>query len=322
MKNILKKTLLLGTCLLSITGIHRSWAMSPPPPMMSVNVNPSSHVIGIGAPTQEGIGISLFTTSTNRSSLRMGTTDVDNIANEERTDLQTTLLADYPLGKNTTLLLAIPYINTDVSYTGVTQQVSGLGDITLFGKYAFYQDRPITPTQELSGIVGVAFPTGSTDEKDSAGALLSTTQQLGSDTTDFLLGGAGIWRFAPFSFYGDMTYTINGSASYKFGNQFVLNTGINYPLGPSFALVGEVNGRYGQQDSSDVLIGKVPNTGGTTLFLSPGVQWKPAGNWTLQLGVQLPVYQNFHDTQLAYDTNILFGISTRFGGGEKEGIMQ
>jgi len=60
--------------------------------------------------------------------------------------------------------------------------------------------------------------------------------------------------------------------------------------------------------------GLVRDTGGQTLYLTPGVQVRPLPNLTLSLSVQLPVYQNLNGTQLGSGPNLNLGIFTRIGG--------
>ena len=304
------------------------WAMSPSPPMMSVNVAPTSPVIGLGASTGEGLGISLLIEQGRRSTRRQGSTNVSNPDNEKTSNFRAALLADYRFSRDITGILSIPYVFTEATYTNTSQTTNSLGDIAVLGKYSFYKDRLFSPTHELLGILGVEFSTGSTSAKDSTGNLLTATQQPGSGTTDFILGGAWILRRPDFSLYGDLSYKINGNSSYQFGNPFALNAGLNYPIRKKFSLVGEINSQFTAQDRSNqqgpgvLSNGVVRDTGGETVYLSPGFQWRPAVAWGIQLGVQLPVYQNLRGTQLASNANITFGLTYRFGVEEKGKMME
>jgi len=302
------------------------WAMSPP--MMSVNVTPTSPVIGLGAPTSEGLGISLLTEQSTRSTRRQGRTNVSNPDNEKTSTFRASLLTDYRFSRDVTVILSIPYVFTEATYTNTNQKTNSLGDIGVFGKYSLYKDRPVSPNHELLGILGVEFASGSTSAKDSTGMLLTATQQPGSGTTDFILGGAWILRRPDFFLYGDMSYKINGSSAYKFGNPFAFNAGLNYPIQKGFSLVGEINSQFITRDRSELQgpgvlsSGAVRDTGGETVYLSPGFQWRPTVALGIQLGVQLPVYQNLRGTQLASNVNTTFGVTYRFGVQEKDKMME
>ena len=288
----------------------------PPAPMMSVQVSPRSAITGLGASTQDGVGINLSTRYSERSDFRKGTTKVANPGNDKTETLQTTLLLDYRVTDSLTAILAVPYINQSASYGNVKQTTTGLGDIAVYGKYSLYK---IDATSEVLALVGVELPTGATDKGDAAGPF-SITQQLGSDSTDFIVGAAAVWGLPMLTAYGDFSYKINGSEPYKFGNFLALNAGVNYALQSmdQFSLVGEVNAEVVARDESDLGLpgvfapGDVPNTGYKKVYLTPGIQWRPAKDWALNFNAQVPVYQDVNGTQLASDVNYNLGVSLRF----------
>lgn len=291
-----------------------SFGMSPP--MMSVQVSPRSPVTGLGSTTQDGVGINLSTRYSKRSDLQSGTSKVGNPSNEKTQSWQTTLLLDYRVTDSWTALLAVPYLSQTASYTGANQTTKGLGDIAVYGKYSLYK---MDATSEVLALAGVELPTGSTDKGDSSG-VFPITQQPGSGSTDFIVGAAAVWGFPVLTAYGDFSYKINGSKSYKFGNFLALNGGANYALPgmAQFSLVGEVNVEIAEQDKSDLSGpgvlpgGKVRDTGYKKIYFTPGIQWRPAKDWALNFNAQVPVYQNVNGTQLASEVSYTLGISTRF----------
>ncbi|MEK7748339.1 MAG: hypothetical protein AAB300_04625 [Nitrospirota bacterium] len=305
---------------LMISVSELSWGMTPTPPMMSVQVAPQSTITGLGAETQDGLGVNLLMRYGSRSELQSGKDKVSNPNNEETRTRQTTLLLDYRVADKLTAILAIPHINHYVSYGNVTQTSQGLGDIVLYGKYSLYRHQMMNTSREVLVLAGVEFPSGSTDESDASGQF-PASQQLGSGSTDFIVGGAIVSGGQTITTYGDFSYKINGDKSYSFGNFFSLNGGMNYtiPQQPRFSLVGELNVEVAAQDQSDIAgpgvlpSGKVRDTGYKKLFVSPGLQYRPGGNWTVNFGVQVPVVQDLRGTQLASEVNYSFGISTRFG---------
>jgi len=294
--------------------------------MMAFQVTPQTPITGIGASTRDGLGVSLFVWQSSRSTLLKDNQKVDNPRNPETVNLRTVLLLDYRFSKNMTGILAVPHNYTKASNVFVTQTTNDLGDIAFYGKYSLYRDRLVQPTLELLGIAGFDLPTGTTKVKDDGGTLLRATQQPGSGTADFIVGGALIWGFPALSVYGDLTYKINTKSEYSFGNRLAVNVGLNYPIpmAKKLSLVGMINGEFIDKDKSEVTIigtpqpvATVPNTGGETVYFSPGLQWNPTSSWSLSAGVQLPVIQNLEGRQLAASTNITLSISTRFGGKGK-----
>ena len=308
----------LGMSVLLAGGwITPSFAMTPP--MMSVQVSPRTAVTGLGSTSQDGFGLSLSTRYSERSDLQSGTSEVGNPNNESSKSLQTTLLLDYRVTDSLTALVAVPYLDQTASYTGDKQSTTWLGDIAVYGKYSLSK---IDASSEVLALAGVELATGSTTLGNSAGPF-SATQQLGSGTTDYIIGAAAVWGFPSITSYGDFSYKINGSESYQFGNFLALNAGVNYAL-PSmdqFSLVGELNAEVAARDKSDpnpaVLPagGEVPNTGYKRVYLTPGIQWRPAKDWALNFSAQVPVYENLNGTQLASKVNYNLGVSMRFGAG-------
>ncbi|MFZ2540470.1 MAG: hypothetical protein WAW75_01715 [Gallionella sp.] len=291
-------------------------AFGMPPPMMSVQVSPRSAVTGLGATSQDGVGINLSTRYSERSDLQSGTTKVGNPNNEKTQSWQTTLLLDYRVTDSLTAILAVPYVNQTASYTGAKQTTQGLGDIAVYGKYSLYKT---DATSEVLALAGVELPTGSTKKGDSSG-VFPITQQPGSGSTDFIVGAAAVWGLPVLTAYGDFSYKINGSESYKFGNFLALNAGANYviPSMEQFSLVGEVNAEIAARDKSDLSGpgvlpgGEVRDTGYKKIYFTPGIQWRPGKDWALNFNAQVPVYQNLNGTQLASGVNYNLGVSLRF----------
>jgi hypothetical protein len=274
------------------------------------------------------LGVYLSNRWVERDTRRQGTSDVSNPDGEKSENFRSTLLLDYRLWRNFSAALSVPYLRNKGSYndpgTGarVTHETSGLGDIALFGRYSIWKDRLVNPRREWLGLLGLELPTGSTTEKDDAGANLPITEQLGSDTTDVIVGTAFLWGIPHVTFYGDATYKVNGSRAYTFADSLAVNAGVDVPLVEgTLGLLGEFNGEFSGKDESDLVgapgrnpDGTVANTGGETIYFSPALRWSPAGTLSFTAGVQLPLHQNFRGTQLKNDVNYNFAVFSRFGG--------
>jgi hypothetical protein len=295
--------------------------------MMAVQVASGSPLRGLGTATGDGLGVFLSTRWIDRDTRRTGTRDVSNPDQEESKSIRTSLLLDYRLFRDFSVALSVPHNHTEGSYNDpgagarVTHETDGLGDIALFGRYSLWKNKLVNPTREWLGLLGVEFPTGSVRERDDQGSLLPITEQLGSDTTDVIVGSAFLWGIPHVSFYGDLTYRFNGSRAYTFGNGLAVNAGADVPLaGEKLSLLAEFNGQFAGRDESDLVgapgrnpDGTVANTGGETVFFSPSLQWKPVGNLSFTGGAQLPLHQKFRGTQLKNDVNYNFAVYTRFG---------
>ncbi len=308
----------LGMAMVLAGAASPAFAMSPP--MMSVQVSPNSAITGLGATTRDGVGVNLSTRYSERSERQSGTSKVANPGNEKTESQQTTLLLDYLITDGLTGILAIPHINNTSSYDSpggrVTQTTKGLGDVAVYGKYSLYK---IDEAHEFLGLVGLKLPTASINKGDASGAF-PITQQAGSGSRDFIIGGAVSWGVL----YGNASYKINGKESYQFGNFLALNAGVNYaiPSNEQFSLVGEINAESAARDKSDLVGpgvlpgGEVRDTGADKIYFTPGIQWRPAKDWSLDFKAQVPVYQSVQGIQLASKTNYTLGVSYHFGGSD------
>lgn len=317
-QRIRETSYILGAIIALMAGVVTP-TLGQGPPMMSVQVSPPSAITGLGATTQDGLGINLSTRFISRSERQAGTMRVANPDNEKTQTWQTTLLLDYRVARRLTAILAIPGVDHDVSYANLKQTVRDFGDIAMYGKVSLYQNRDAGAEREISALAGVEVPSGSTDQSDASGRF-PASQQPGSSSTDFIIGGAAVWGFPALTAFGNLSYKINGDSGYTFGDFLALNTGINYTLPQlkQLGLVAEFNFERAARDKSNVSGpgvlpgGIVRDTGSEKIFLSPGFQWRPGGRWSLNFNAQVPAYQDLHGTQLASKINYIFGVSTRF----------
>lgn len=310
----MKHLLLLCAAVFAVIPVH---AMTPP--SVSANVVPRSPISGFNTPTGSGWGVGLTAWQSSRDDLRSGTKSVPNPDNQKSENFQTTLSLDINLAPRWAALITLPYISNEISFSGTTQKAEGLGDAALYLKYTLFQSW-VNSTREVQLIGGVDSETGETRETDAQGNLLPASEQPGSNSTDIIIGGALNWGFLGFVTHADLTYRMMGTAGYQFGDAVFANAGINVPLrAKSWSLTGEVNAEFRERDRSSlpgpaILPNKeVRDSGGETIYLTPGVQWHPSDRWFLNAAVQVPVYQYFHGTQLAADANYIFSVYRRFG---------
>ncbi len=310
--------LILVSTLILAQGLTPLLAMTPP--SVSANVVPRSAASGLQIPSGAGGGMGFSVWQSERSGLRSGTQRVGNPNHERSVTFRTTLFFDHSFGERFSALLTVPHIYNRVSFGGTKQISRGLGDVTLYGKWSFYRDRILNPVIDLQWVAGVDLPTGETKQEDGQGNRLPITQQPGSNSTDGLFGIAAAWTPYPVSTYADITYRLNGGAAYTFGDVLAVNVGVSVPFhNRLWNVTGELNFEATGRDTSSlsgpgVLPDKtVRDSGGETVYFTPGVQWRPWRGWAVTTGVQWPLYQNYRGTQLAADANYLFSIYRRFG---------
>lgn len=220
----------------------------------------------------------------------------------------------YAIKTDATLAVQIPYLEKrlrlkDSKGRRVTMESRGLGDMVTMGKYRFYRKDVPGGSTQAAILAGLKFPTGSDDRMDIVPSgkreKLPPMLQPGSGSMDYLVGFA-LGKLSPsFDVEGGALYRINTEANdFRFGNQLQYELALQYKLYPPFPskrnsqlnLMLEINGLHMGKDKSRK--GKVGNTGGDMLFLSPGLQYILNRNSLLEFSFQFPVIQELNEALL------------------------
>ncbi len=221
----------------------------------------------------------------------------------------------YALVTDATLNLVVPYQRRHLETPAGDFDADGIGDITLFGKYRFYRrDLPFGRDQ-ISFIGGLELPSGSTSK--GPGLKAAPSLQLGSGGVDGIVGVAAGTTRSWYSIEGALRGKINSEAKdFKFGNVLLYDLYLAYQTYPewptppaqlNFSI--EFNGRTFADNERE---GRELNTGGTVLFVSPGIQYIVTGNLLFETGVQIPIVNDFPSGQLEADFTVLFGLRYLF----------
>jgi len=216
----------------------------------------------------------------------------------------------YALVTDATLTLVIPYQRRHLETPSADFDADGIGDITLSGKYRFYRrDLPFGRDQ-ISFIGGLELPSGSTSK--GPGLKAAPSLQLGSGGVDGIVGVAAGTTRSWYSIEGSLLAKINSEAKdFQFGNVLLYDLYLAYQTYPewptppaqlNFSI--EFNGRTSGDNEVD---GKEVDTGGTVLFISPGIQYIVTGNLLFETGVQIPIVNDFPSGELEPDFTVLFG---------------
>ncbi|QSA96370.1 transporter [Methylococcus sp. EFPC2] len=200
---------------------------------------------------------------------------------------------------------------------------TGFGDISAFGQWRFWFSQDNATHASL--IAGLKMPTGSTRSRNSLGELFEAHFQPGSGSWDPFLGGAFTHGLGQFSFDSSVMYQFAtpGTQSTNLGDGFQYNLALSYALGgvaPSvlyassnaagWVLVGELNGEWHAKQKA---FGEYdPNTGGNTVYLSPGVRYAGGANWNISLSFGIPIVRDAYGYQDNPDYRIVNRISLLF----------
>ncbi len=232
-------------------------------------------------------------------------------ADRDRTSQTVAQVLGYGATPRLAVFGVLPYVDNELKTTTGGQRVSrranGLGDVTAFGRYTVYQkDRP-GRTFRVAPFFGAKAPTGEDDEDDALGRLPASLQ-VGSGSWDPLVGMVMTYQTLRYQVDGQFSVRANNEANdFEAGNEIRLDASLQYRLRPR-TLTGGVPGfLYGvieanliDRDENRVSGSKDPNSGGTTLFLTPGVQYVTK-RWIVEGAVQIPASQDLNGTALEND---------------------
>jgi hypothetical protein len=200
------------------------------------------------------------------------------------------------------------FLRVEDGVVGQGDSSSGLGDLTLLGKYRLYQGEI-----DLSAIGGIKFPTGDTSDRGFDGKKLESEEQPGTGSFDYFFGLALAKQFGKLSVGGDFIYNLKteGAQERKFGDVIRVDIAFSYPLRepgifPNLRLTGEINNQFLQKD--DDRMGKVFDSGGHIMFLTPGVAIDTTQNSTFFVSVPIPAIQNRGGQHPEVDFGVISGI--------------
>lgn len=197
----------------------------------------------------------------------------------------------YGITEDLSFTLALPQINkSKSSYTSKVSS-SGLGDITLRGKYRFYRKDSFGATRQIALISGIKTPTGSRSGKLA----------LGSGSFDFLTGLAYGYESRLWYYFGDIRAKLNTAyMNDREGHTLFYDLAFGVRpfrteyLSPDLVTLIELNGELEGKEKEDGLADN--NSGGHILSVSPGALLSYR-NIMLKLAVKLPVLQNLNGNQ-------------------------
>ena len=212
--------------------------------------------------------------------------------NENFNTLQ--LWARIPVVKRVQISALIPYHFHNRETNSGTQNISGLGDITVLGMYQLYQTHKDSTLfiHSLQAGAGLKIPVGKFDATNNGS--VNPSYQVGTGSWDYLLAAEYVIRRQKLGLNTLLNYVIKteNDKYYQFGNQFNYAGTFFYLLKrDAYSIVPQL-GFAGELYESNYQLGqKVRNTSGDIFLGKIGFE---VGKDKLSLGanVMLPIAQN------------------------------
>lgn len=228
----------------------------------------------------------------------------------------------YGATRDLALFGIVPYLDKELDLApggqAVTREDRGFGDVTALARYTVYERNVRGRTWRIAPFLGVKAPTGSDDARDRLGRLPPQVQ-LGSGSWDVLGGAIATYQTLAFQLDGQVSYQAKNEANgFEFGDVLRIDGSLQYRLWPRKLGKGVPAFLYAVLEANliDARKNRVggaadPNSGGTTLFLTPGLQYVTT-KWIVESGIQIPVSQNLHGTALKNDYVFTAGFRINF----------
>lgn len=243
----------------------------------------------------------------------------------------------YGVTENMTLMVTVPVRKTRIDghmhrhhdgemelHSDMKGEESGLGDISVLARYTFFKSHSLDSIFSAAVLAGVKLPTGDTDGRTDDGMeYLDAHGQLGTGSTDYLAGislnyaagrasvsanvlGARTGRGET----GDEDHRFGNMINYDITGKYRVYPGEAGPGGTQVFLALGVNGEYRERETEEGT--EVYDSGGHTVYLSPGIQVVLAPHWVIELSYQHAVYHNLFGTQLGEDFRTVGAITYLF----------
>lgn len=200
--------------------------------------------------------------------------------------------------------------------------VSKPGDATVMGLYRIYADADVQPTAALTLGVGFKTATGSATETTASGRFVHAHMQPGTGSWDPLLSLIYTKMLNTIDLQADVTrqFTSRNRQGYEFGDSTSITCSAKYTalrlLDPGMAITylhtGRASDRDGRYSDLSSLMDDPANTGGDSLWVSPGIQLFPFRQMVVEMKVQAPVWEKVNGIQLVSRYRLLSGITYRF----------
>jgi hypothetical protein len=223
---------------------------------------------------------------------------------ERQNEHRLAALVRYRPGARVSLQARLPYLvktNTaaPADLPRAIERSHGFGDVELVARVDVARfGNPIYRRFTLGPVAVASLPTGANDVRDAAGERLDAHLQPGTGAWSGQLGLAADAAFQSSAVTASVLGRVNGTNArgYRYGGALLVNAGYARVLGSSWQVTAELNGRAAARDRTESGA-RDPNSGGTVLYLAPGLRWAGPRGLAAEAAVQVPVAQALYGVQ-------------------------
>lgn len=229
----------------------------------------------------------------------------------------------YGITSNLAVFGVLPYLDKQLDMTlpggqKIARSARGLADAQIFARYTMMQKDRRGGTFRIAPFAGIELPTGDDDDRDGFGRLPQPLQP-GSGAWNPFGGVVATLQTLDYQIDGQIRYKASNQANgFQFGDESALDLSLQYRLLPRELGAGVPGFLYGVLEANLLHQAKYraagasdPESGGTTLHLSPGLQYVTR-KWVLEAIVQIPVAKELNGDGLKDDFILRTGFRVNF----------
>ena len=196
-------------------------------------------------------------------------------------------------------------------YEQSTSLWNGISDVRIIGRYNGF-----TESRDYGVLFGIKLPTGSTTEKfrgATVGQVVDRGLQPGTGSYDLLLGLAQSGEIGgKLGWFAQELWQkpLDGHNQFRQGQTLNATIGVRYAISEMFSPQLQFNGQNRWRDTG--LMSDRINSGGETIYASPGLIVHLTDTVSTYGFVQIPIYQRVGGLELVPDYTASVGVKLKF----------
>lgn len=245
----------------------------------------------------------------------LGPNEISNSENKSTDVFSNIISLRYGLTNKISLKTNIPIISktmhlTKVGASETTLENSGIGDVKTFIGYNLKSQNNGDKYSALFEL-GFSLPTGSTDKMFSVntkkGVVTSCNPlalQLGDGSFDTIaqLTLSKVKNKSRIDFSTAYIFNTKGDNNLENGDEISLNFAYISKINLKFAAQAEINGQYSYNNKIN---GIEEKSGGTLIYVTPGISASLTDRLNIIGGIQIPIFKDMNGEQLLSDYQVI-----------------